>query len=98
MLDMLVQWYRRRFSDPQAVALFTSLVIGFCIIFFFSGILAPLLVAIVLAYLLEWPTHLLERLGCSRVLAVCIILTVFAGISAMVFSSLHLRLGNRQLI
>lgn len=85
MLDMLVQWYRRRFSDPQAVALFTSLVIGFCIIFFFSGILAPLLVAIVLAYLLEWPTHLLERLGCSRVLAVCIILTVFAGISAMVF-------------
>ncbi len=85
MLDMLLQWYRRRFADPQAIALFTSLIIGFGIIFFFSDILAPLLVAIVLAYLLEWPTHLLEKLGCSRLLAVCIILTLFSGISAMVF-------------
>ncbi|AFH92136.1 TPA: AI-2E family transporter [Providencia stuartii] len=84
MLEMLLQWYRRRFADPQAVALFTLLIVGFCIIFFFSNILAPLLVAIVLAYLLEWPTHLLERIGCSRVVAVSIILTLFAGISAMV--------------
>ncbi|CAG9418345.1 AI-2E family transporter [Providencia alcalifaciens] len=84
MLEMFLQWYRRRFADPQAVALFSLLVIGFLVIFFFSSILAPLLVAIVLAYLLEWPTHLLQRLGLSRVLAVSIILTLFAGISAMV--------------
>lgn len=54
MLEMFLQWYRRRFADPQAVALFSLLVIGFLVIFFFSSILAPLLVAIVLAYLLEW--------------------------------------------
>lgn len=55
MLEMLMQWYRRRFSDPEAIALLVILVAGFGIIFFFSGLLAPLLVAIVLAYLLESP-------------------------------------------
>lgn len=54
MLEMLMQWYRRRFSDPEAIALLVILVAGFSILFFFSGLLAPLLVAIVLAYLLEW--------------------------------------------
>ena len=65
MLEMLMQWYRRRFSDPEAIALLVILVAGFGIIFFFSGLLAPLLVAIVLAYLLEWPTVRLQSIGCS---------------------------------
>lgn len=85
MLEMFLQWYRRRFSDPQVVALFISLIIGFCIIFFFHDILAPLLVAIVLAYLLEWPTQKLGKLGLSRLAAASIVLTIFMGISAMVF-------------
>ncbi|VFS64269.1 Uncharacterised protein [Kluyvera cryocrescens] len=46
MLEMLMQWYRRRFSDPEAIALLVILVAGFCILFFFSGLLAPLLVAL----------------------------------------------------
>lgn len=33
MLEMFLQWYRRRFADPQAVALFSLLVIGFLVIF-----------------------------------------------------------------
>lgn len=80
MLEMLLQWYRRRFTDPQAIALLAILVAGFCILYFCSGILAPLLFAIVLAYLLEWPTVRLQRCGCSRTLAVCIVLTIFTGI------------------
>lgn len=60
MLEMLLQWYRRRFTDPQAIALLVILVAGFLILYFLHGILTPLLVAIVLAYLLEWPT---ARLG-----------------------------------
>ena len=39
MLEMLMQWYRRRFSDPEAIALLVILVAGFGIIFFFSGLL-----------------------------------------------------------
>jgi len=80
MLDMLLQWYRRRFTDPQAIALLASLVAGFCILYFFNGILAPLLVAIVLAYLLEWPTVRLQHIGLSRTVAVSVVLLLFAGI------------------
>ncbi|HHN8364939.1 TPA: AI-2E family transporter [Morganella morganii] len=84
MLDLIIQWYRRRFADPQAVALTVILLAGFGIIYFFSGILAPLLVAIVLAYLLEWPIHQMEKRGCSRKLAIMLILTLFIGVSVLV--------------
>ncbi|HBC81645.1 MAG TPA: AI-2E family transporter, partial [Escherichia sp.] len=76
----LMQWYRRRFSDPEAIALLVILLAGFSILFFFSGLLAPLLVAIVLAYLLEWPTARLENVGCSRTVASSIVLVLFVGI------------------
>lgn len=48
MLEMLMQWYRRRFSDPEAIALLVILLAGFGIMFF-QRLLAPLLVAIVLS-------------------------------------------------
>ncbi|CCJ76314.1 AI-2E family transporter [Cronobacter muytjensii] len=80
MLEMFAQWYRRRFSDPEAIALLAILVAGFCILFFLHGLLAPLLVAIVLAYLLEWPTSRLQRIGCSRGLAATLVLVLFIGI------------------
>lgn len=78
MLDLLLQWYRRRFSDPQAIALLAILLGAFGILFFFNGLLAPLLVAIVVAYLLEWPTARLEKWGCSRTWATALVLMVFA--------------------
>lgn len=80
MLAMIKQWYYRRFSDPQAVALLVILLVGFIILYFFNKILAPLLVALVLAYLLEWPTVALQKLGCSRTLSVAIVLIIFAGL------------------
>ena len=80
MLELLMQWYRRRFSDPEAIALLVILLMGFVILFFFSGLLAPLLVAIVLAYLLEWPTVRLVRIGCSRGWATSIVLVIFVSI------------------
>ncbi|MDF7661667.1 AI-2E family transporter [Erwiniaceae bacterium L1_54_6] len=80
MLALLIQWYRRRFSDPQAIGLVVILLAAFCILFFFSGLLAPLLVAVVLAYLLEWPTVRLQRVGCSRTWATSIVLVLFGSI------------------
>nr|WP_024965338.1 AI-2E family transporter [Pantoea sp. IMH] len=80
MLELLLQWYRRRFSDPQAIALLAILLAAFTILFFFNGLLAPLLVALVVAYLLEWPTVRLERFGCSRTWATAIVLTLFASV------------------
>ena len=49
MLEMLKTWYNRRFSDPQAMGLFAILLFGFIAIYFFSDLIAPLLIAIVIA-------------------------------------------------
>ncbi|MFD0966519.1 AI-2E family transporter [Seminibacterium arietis] len=82
MLAMLKNWYERRFSDPQAVALLGILLFGFIIIYFFSDLLAPLLIAIVLAYLLEWPVSLLtNKLKFPRLLSVILVLGSFIGIT-----------------
>ena len=53
MIEMFKSWYNRRFTDPQAMGLAAILLFGFVSIYFFSDLIAPLLVAIVLAYLLE---------------------------------------------
>ncbi|QSA19331.1 AI-2E family transporter, partial [Vibrio furnissii] len=61
MFEMVSRWYKRRFSDPHAVSLVAILFFGFITIYFFGHLIAPLLVAIVLAYLLEWPVVQLCR-------------------------------------
>ncbi|MBN6076601.1 AI-2E family transporter [Aggregatibacter actinomycetemcomitans] len=85
MIEMLKNWYRRRFSDPQAMGLFAILFFGFVAIYFFSDLIAPLLVAIVLAYLLEWPVRLLnEKLKCPRLLATGLVIGSFTGLVFLV--------------
>ena len=61
---------------PQAIAL-AILVAGFVPLFF--NVLHRA-VAIVLAYLLEWPTVRLQHIGLSRTVAVSVVLLLFAGI------------------
>ncbi|MDP9499741.1 AI-2E family transporter [Bisgaard Taxon 45] len=81
MIEMLKNWYNNRFSDPQAMGLFAILLFGFISIYFFSSLIAPLLIAIVLAYLLEWPIRFLtERLKFPRLLATGIVFGGFLGI------------------
>lgn len=80
MLDMINRWYLRRFSDPHAVSLVAMLVIGFIVIYFFGGLIAPLLVAIVLAYLLEWPVSKMVSIGLPRMMSIGLVLTLFVGI------------------
>ncbi|ANS84794.1 Putative permease [Vibrio scophthalmi] len=77
MLEMVSRWYKRRFSDPHAVSLVAILFFGFITIYFFGNLIAPLLVAIVLAYLLEWPVAHLSRFGIPRTLAVVLVIVSF---------------------
>lgn len=84
MFEMVMRWYKRRFSDPHAVSLVAILLIGFIIIYFFGDLLAPLLVAIVFAYLLEWPIGHLTRIGVPRTLSIVVVIASFMGL--MLFS------------
>lgn len=81
MFQMLQDWYRKKFTDPQIVVLLGILLIGFSTIYFFSHLLMPLLVAIVFAYLLEWPIRFLViNLKLPRTLSVILILGSFIAI------------------
>ncbi|WP_108649953.1 AI-2E family transporter [Dongshaea marina] len=88
MLNVLSRWYQQRFSDPNAVTLFLLLVFGFGVIYFIGDIIGPLLVAIVLAYLLEWPVARLERFGVRRSLGVTLIVVLFISLMVMALGGL----------
>ena len=83
MLDWLKKWYVHKFSDPQVVTLFLLLLIGFMSIYWLSGILAPVLVAIAFAYLLEWPLLRLTQLGVSRAVATVAVVSAFVGVATL---------------
>ncbi|HEY0924731.1 AI-2E family transporter [Rheinheimera pacifica] len=83
MLDWLKKWYANKFSDPQVVTLFLLLLIGFMAIYWLSGILAPVLVAIAFAYLLEWPVVRLSRLGLSRGVSTIAVVAGFVGLATL---------------
>ncbi len=88
MISVVSRWYQERFSDPHAVTLFLLLVFGFSVIYFIGGLITPFLVALVLAYLLDWPLVQVMRLGISRTWATLVILVLF--ISSMVMLMLGL--------
>ncbi|MCW9023181.1 MAG: AI-2E family transporter [Gammaproteobacteria bacterium] len=77
MLDILKNWFTRYFSDPQAVLLTAILIIGFAIVLNFGGMLAPVLAAVVIAYLLEGVVRKLEQRSVARIYAVVIVFIVF---------------------
>ncbi|RUO79189.1 AI-2E family transporter [Pseudidiomarina taiwanensis] len=81
MFDYLKNWYQRKFSDPDAVTLFLLLVTAFALIILFSQVLAPILLAIALAYLLEWPTQKLQRAGISRFASVITVFSLFIALA-----------------
>lgn len=88
MLDVLKNWYRDYFTDPQAVILLLLLVCALGLFVLVGHIMAPVLVAMVLAYLLEGVVVTLERRGINRTLSVVFVLVLFITISALVLFGL----------
>ena len=86
MIRYLQEWYRRHFSDPQVVILALILIIGFAVILVAGDIIAPLLAAIVIAYLLDGAVELLRRAKMPRLVAALIVFVLFSAfIVLMIF-------------
>ena len=81
MLDLLGNWYRNKFSDPDALMLLLLIIFISAIILFWGSYIMPVLIAIVLAYLLDSSVGQLEKLNLSRTLATTIVMVLFIGIS-----------------
>ncbi len=80
MFKVIAAWFRRYFSDPEAVLLLVLLTVGTLVILTSGKILAPVLTAIVLAYLLDWLAKQLQRLHVPRMAAVLIVYFFFIGL------------------
>lgn len=77
MFDFISSWYRRYFTDPQAALLVVLLLISVIVLFTMGKMLAPLLAAVIIAYLLEGPVQKLQAKKASRTLAVNISFLLF---------------------
>ena len=98
MFEMLKNWYSRRLSDPHAMGLLAILLFGFIAIYFFSDLIAPLLIAIVLAYLLEMPINFLtKKLKFPRMLATLVIFGGFITLALLIFFGLVPTLWNQTI-
>ena len=77
MLKILNTWYKKYFSDPQAVILTVLLIVGFTVVLTMGKMLTPVLAAVVIAYLLEGIVRNLEQHGMRRLMAVILVFIVF---------------------
>ncbi|MBT8052190.1 MAG: AI-2E family transporter [Xanthomonadales bacterium] len=95
-MELLRDWFRRSFSDPQVVILGVFLVVFFAVVVGLGAWLAPMFASIVIAYLLEAMVVRLTRLGMPRMLAVVIVFILFLTLLVFLLFGL-IPLVSRQL-
>ena len=76
-MQLIREWFRRHFDNPQVIGLAAVLLVGMALFMFFGSMLAPVIAALVLAYLLEGVVRFLERFRLPRMLAVTVVFLVF---------------------
>ena len=83
MIKLLQEFYRRHFSDPQALLLALLIVGGLAVVIVTGAMLLPVFAAIVVAYLLDDVVDILERYRISRSRGVWLVFLVF--LAALLF-------------
>lgn len=76
MVDVVRNWFRRTFDNPDVVILGMVLLGGILLVVLFGRMLSPVIASMILAYLLESVVGRFQQYGLPRMLAVWI---VFAG-------------------
>ncbi len=79
MLEIFNKWYRRYLFEEESVLLLVLLTIGVVLLMTIGDVLAPLLAAIVLAYLAQGLSLRMQDYGLPQWLGVAVAFLVFAG-------------------
>lgn len=79
MKDILSKWYHRYLSEEEAVLLLIMLLAAFSVTLIFGDILAPVFVAIILAYLMQGVANVLSHRGLPAELGVAVSTLMFLG-------------------
>ena len=80
MFEIVKQWYQNKFSDPHSVTLLLMLIALIGLLYFLGPFVVPVLIALVIAYLLDWPTAHMQNVVHNRVLATTLIMLLFVGV------------------
>jgi putative permease len=92
-MELIRQWFQRMLSDPQTLILVLLLVLGFVVVLTMGQMLAPLLAALVLSYLLDGVVTVLHERGIPRLVAVVSVFTLFLMFLAFTMLGLFPRLS-----
>lgn len=77
MIKLINDWYHRHFNDPQVAILALLLLLGATILYFIGDVLAPLLAAIIIAYLLDGAVIYLKKHKIPRFIAIMVTFNLF---------------------
>ncbi len=95
-MQQLADWFKRHFSDPEVTFLALFLFVLFGIVLTMGSMLAPVIGAVVIAYLLEGIVVKIERRGMPRFAAVLVVFILFVLFVVLVLFGLLPQL-SRQL-
>ncbi|MEX2490049.1 MAG: AI-2E family transporter [Pseudomonadales bacterium] len=79
MFDVMRGWVDHYLSDEEAVLLAALLIVGFVVIITMGDILAPLLIGIVIAYVLQGIIKFLQHYHVPNIVAIGLTFAVFMG-------------------
>ena len=80
MRKVVERWVHRYFADDEAVVLLMMMVGALVVIITMGNLFAPVLAALVLAFLLQGAVNLLKRLRLPHLIAVILVFTSFVGL------------------
>ncbi len=77
MLKVFKGWMERYFSDEEALIFLLLLISSFAIIIGFGQVLAPVFIAIIMAYLLQGGMHYCQKKGLGNLVSTLIMFSLF---------------------
>ena len=80
MKKLVNDFLDRYFHDEESIILMLLLISGLAVLLLFGGVLAPLIAAIIIAYLMQGLVEILLRYGLSARIAFVLVYTVFIGV------------------
>lgn len=87
-MNTVSRWFRHQIANPQVVTLTIALASATFVIYLFGGMLAPVLSAVVIAYLLQGLVVRLQRIGAGHLLSVITVFTAFVAFIALLMLGL----------
>ncbi|MEM8560892.1 MAG: AI-2E family transporter [Pseudomonadota bacterium] len=79
MFEVLNKWYRRYLFEEESVLLLVLLTVGILLVMTIGDIIAPVIAALVLAFLMEGVSSQLEKRGVPQWIGVSVAYVVFIG-------------------